>query len=238
MPPETQEAQTADVGQTTQTTQTQEPTAEQKRIAQLEQEKEQLRTEREQARGYAYALTQRLAQTEQARPEVDANPEERQQRVKQALDDDPEGTLDAHFRERVAPLMANQYRTLANMNKDAFVRSIDPKQWQKYAPEVEEFVKGFSPETMAEKDAWANAFNFVRMNHLDDIVEERLRERAEEQNRKNLLESGATGAASSTAPTRQISNAEKDAMAYFGMDEKEWRKYGATNLTQEQAGQE
>src|SRR5574342_423269 len=210
---------------------------EQQKIQQLENELKTVSDEKEKARGYAIALTQRLSemmensQQSVRRAEPDMSPEDRRAALKRAIEEDPEETLDAHFQQRMAPLMQKNNTTLAALNKDRFVQSIGQDKWAKYEGEVHNLVKGLDPATMAEPGAWEQAYRMVLAGHIDEIIEERMREKAEASQRQAELEGSSSHAAASRAD-RGLSSLEKMMAAEFGMNEQEWRSYGNKNLHQ------
>lgn len=199
-------------------------------------EYEQMRSDNDKSKGYVVALTQQLsALMERERREPEMPPQERQQAVKQLLDDDPETALDAHFRERIAPIMQNNDRTIAAINKDRAMEKIGKAGWERWGAKVEEFMGPMDATTKAQPGAWEEAYNYVRLKDIDKIIEEGVRAKLAEQQRGSLLEGSSSSAASATnGQRRQLGSLEKSIAAEFGMTDEEWIKYGSADMVREE----
>lgn len=187
----------------------------------------QLSEEKDKARGYAIALTQQLSQLMEGReqPRDEIPPDKRREVLRQSLEEEPEETLDAHFQQRLAPFVQKNNQTLAIINKERAVEKIGTKEWNKYKGEIEQFTSKMDAETMASPGAWENAYHFVRSQHLDDIVNERVREALAERDSKTQLE-GSSSHVGATRGVRPLSTLEQHMAKEFNMTDEEWRKYG------------
>lgn len=130
-----------------------------------------------------------------------------QEQIRQAFDEDPQGVLDRHFQERMAPIVHTHLENTAEIVKSHFVDRVkeDP-DWKAYKGEVEEFMKNIEPAVKAQPGAWDRAFAFVRSNHLDEIADRRA-ERILAQKQESFTEgkgiSGAPGAKKVTLSEEQ-----------------------------------
>lgn len=188
-----------------------------------------LKEENAKAKGYMVALTQQLSQLMNERnrePEIPQ--EERVGAIKKLLEDDPETALDAHFRERIAPIIQQNRQTLSAINRDRFVEKVDKDTWKKWGPKVEEFMAPLNEETKSMPGAWEKALNFVLAENIEDVIAERMRAAAQKTQQQSMLEGSSNGAAASRVE-RSMSPIEKQIAAEFGMTDDEWKKFGSAN---------
>jgi phage I-like protein len=197
----------------------------------LRADMERLRAENDKKTGYLVALTQRLAQ--QTTREEDVDPDEQRAAVKDLLDKDPVAALNAHFQERVAPIVNQNLSTLAVINKERAIEKIGTDAWKKWGSKIEEFMAPFNPNTKAEPGAWENAYNFVRIQHVDEIIKDGVRKEMEAMQQTTQLEGASNGAGSPGKKTAPLSSLEKQIATEFGMTDDEWRKYENTGATGE-----
>jgi len=200
-------------------------------------EYEAMRSDTDRAKGYAIALAKQLSETMAQRTQEPEMPhQERQAAIKELLDQDPESALNAHFEQRIAPILQGQRQTLASLNRERAIEKVGQKEWSKWGSKIEEFMAPFDEATKAQPGAWENAYNFVRLQHLDTIVEERMREKMQEQQRGALLEGSTSHAASSNRMGKALSPIEKQIASEFGMSEEDWQKYGSGDYAPSEEG--
>lgn len=86
---------------------------------------------------------------------------------------DPERFLDKGLARRVGPYMQSQVAAMRAQNAALFEQRIGAEEMAKYKDEIEQFVGGLSPIAQAHPNSYQLAYNYVRSQHLDEIVEER-----------------------------------------------------------------
>jgi len=185
-----------------------------------------IRSDGDKSKGYVVALTQQLSRLMQERDQApEMPPQERRAAVKQLIDEDPETALNAHFEQRIAPIVSQQRQTLASINKERAIDKIGKDDWGKWGSKVEEFMSGMDESIKATPGAWEDAYDMVRIKNIDAIVEERVRAKLAEQQRGSLLE-GSSSNAAATRTDQQLTQLERTIAKEFGMTDEEWRKYG------------
>lgn len=191
------------------------------------EEAKKAREEADRAKGLLVRLAQRL-QSAPAAPEPEENDDDARARLKQAIEEDPEGVLDQHFNARMAPILKDRYEQDARMLKEREIEKIVAKhgkdEWNKYKDQVDEFMGNMSLTTKANPGAWERAYDFVRLQHVDDIVEAKVQER---MNRDKQMATETGSSVGTRRPSKApLSALEADIMKEYDMTDEEWRKYG------------
>lgn len=194
-------------------------------VARLQAEVQKAQAESEAAKRYVVQLVTQWQEATKAPP---PDPAKETAEFRELLDTDPRRALDLAFEERMRPLLQETVGLQAQAEKKAtemrFAAADEytRREWDRYRPEVEQFMAPMPLDVQAKPGAWEEAFKFVRMNHFDEVVTARLQQNAEAE-KASALER-ATGRAPSRAPVGL--NAEEKRMATaFGMTEADWLKH-------------
>lgn len=149
-------------------------------------------------------------------------------RFKERFEKDPKALMDAHFNERVRPLLENQFQGAIKREYEAAVAK-HPELFEKYGEEIMKFMEPMALETKAAPGAWEHAAQFVRTQHFDDELKSRVDAEVAKV-KKNYevtglveLPTGDNGTVSGDA--KPISAVERDIAKKFGMDADEWKKF-------------
>lgn len=198
-----------------------------KEIAALRAETAQAREEAERAKRLMVGLATRMGAGQQAAPTVEDDGKA-PERLREALETDPESAMDDHFNRRMAPILRDRYEHDASMNqireRDKLVAKHGEEKYKKYEKEVGEFMGDMSLTTRAAPGAYERAFDFVRLQHLDEEVEAEVAKRMNRD--KQITTEGGSSVGTRRPSKAQLSATEREIMTEYGMNEEEWRKYG------------
>lgn len=84
---------------------------------------------------------------------------------------DPAGFLDQQLNARLAPMVQAQVAGMRGTNKQLFQQRA-AKDYEKYGEEMEAFIDNLAPQLQAHPEAYNQALNFVKSQHLNEIIEE------------------------------------------------------------------
>lgn len=185
--------------------------------------------EADRAKRLMVGLAQKMQQAEAGRGAPEPEPDDKAvERLREAIEQDPEGVLDEHFNRRMAPILKDRYELDARLNFDREREKIVSKhgedKWKKYEPELAKFLEPMSLTTKAAPGAIAQAFDFVRLQHFDDEVNEAVEKRMNRD--KHMTTEGGSSVGTRRASKAPIGEVERQIMKEYGMDEDAWRKYG------------
>lgn len=174
------------------------------------------------AKRYVAAMIAHMNKLSKQQEEKDGGKEDEEDPVT-LIQKDPIVLLDAHFQNRMAPILDERMKADEAVLKSLARDKIGKDRWDKYAKEIEEFMAPLAPAFRAKPGAWEEAFKYIRANHLDEEVEARFKERVETERQATLEGSmpGATGRDGKRAITKE----ERAIMEEFGMGDDDWRKW-------------
>jgi hypothetical protein len=178
----------------------------------------------EEAKSYVHQLMGQLqgaasaARSVAAEPGVPLNDEMREQ-----LQQDPIGVLDAHFQARMAPMREAYLKNQDALNRQLAAERLSKQGWKDYEKEVDAFMAPVPYEVRAQPGAYESAFRIVLANHLDEEVEKRVA--AKQRPRDESFVEPASGGPGRAKPAPILSEVEKSVAREFGMSEEEYAKW-------------
>lgn len=182
------------------------------------------------AKRYVVGLVKRF-QESSAQPKAKADPEDQEDAFKEALENNPEAAMDAHFNRRMQPIMAEQYGAGEVRDREAARMKIGADRYDKYSEEIESFISTMTPSTKAHPGAHEEAFNYVRMQHFDEEVAEAVQgHMTKKESDRKMTAEGSTSTSPGRGPAKgSLSSMEREIMGEMGIDEDTWRKFGGGN---------
>jgi len=212
--------------------------------AQFEQEKAALEAvakgatkEAEGAKAYVSSLMSTLQAAAEKGNGPLANGNEEQvdpENVREQFDKDPLNFMDRHFQARTAPLVQQSLELTAQQNREIARLNLSnqklwddpdaPTVWSKYGTEIDEFMNKFPPDVRSKADAYEAAVRWVRSNHVDDEIKERMAKQKEREN-VTFAEGASGGAGGGKKKTVVLSDAEKTVARKLGITEEDYIQY-------------
>lgn len=133
----------------------------------------------------------------------------------------PEEAIDEMFRKRVGPIYNAYLDNQAQMVRETFINRVPKQQWDKYGEEVDKFMHDMPADARANPKAYESAYNLVLSQHIDDIVEERVKSRVSGENPHT---EHASPPGPRTPKARPLTEEEKRVARGFGMSEERYQK--------------
>jgi hypothetical protein len=103
------------------------------------------------------------------------------------FEEDPEAAINEAFNARVGPIyqeyLENQGKASREIARAKLENREEGDRWSDYEAEVDEFMAGMPPDVKARPDSYESAFNLVRLRHVDQIVEKKVKEKSDPQRR-------------------------------------------------------
>ena len=170
------------------------------------------------ARSYVGALLQKIQDVAAQRKQADAPSRQ------DMFDENPEAAVDQMFRERVAPIVGEYLQNTARSNRIAVAKELG-ENWTRYEREIDEFMQTMPLDVQAKPGAWESAYRYVLAGHLDEEIDRRQKAARE---RKSSAE--GVGGQRSERSSQPLDPIEREVMKAFGLNEKEWREYGSSEI--------
>jgi hypothetical protein len=161
-----------------------------------------------------------LDQIQRAASQGDQSAQRAAKSLRDRFDDDPVAAMNELVTMRVGPIVQEYFGRTADTERDA-ARAKHGKQFDRYADEVDEFMKDMPLDVKAKPGSYSAALKYVRSQHLDEELEEARKEERERASRPE----GASAAEPRERKT-PLSREERDVMKAFNMDEDDWHKWG------------
>lgn len=181
------------------------------------------RKDAQKAKEYVTALVAKM--DEQASQAPKRDPEEEADRFLEAFKSNPTGALQSviedHWHRRMQPIVTESLTNQAHQMKTLAIQEIGKQKWDKYGEEVEEFMSGMSPSMQAKPGAWQEAYRFIVAKHLDEEVEERLKQKLEKETSSQLEGSSRAGGGAYRGGDT-LSELERKIAREFNMSDEEW----------------
>jgi hypothetical protein len=203
------------------------------KFSRLERENQELKatTQRslEEAAGARAQVSVILEQIQRAAAAGDQQAQAAQRQVKtlrDKFDDDPVAAMNELVTMRVGPIVQEYFGRSADNERDA-ARQKHGKQFDKYADEVDEFMRDMPLDVKAKPGSYTAALKYVRSQHLDEEVEEA---RKAERERASAPE-GASPAESEKDRKKALTRDEREIMKAFDMDEDDWDRWSTPGGT-------
>lgn len=175
-------------------------------------------TDAQQAQGYVRQIVERMQQAAQQQPPPDPN------QLRESMEADPNSVLDAHFNARIAPLAKMTLEAHSNTNFQVFESQMrENEDWKTYRGEVEKFMESIPLEVKAQPNSWPKAFDFVRANHLDEIIERRAA-KSTKMERAAFVE-GPSGPGPQRSKKVELNETQKQIAKGLGVSEDEYREW-------------
>ncbi|GEM_PF-5519873 len=200
------------------------------RIARLEAENQEMRgvtqrslEEAAAARGQVSVILEQIQRAANA-GNVDAQKQVKSLRDK--FDEDPVAAMNELVTLRVGPIVQEYFGRTADTEREA-ARQQHGKMFDKYADEIDEFMRDMPLDVKAKPGSYTAALKYVRSQHLEEEVEEA---RKQERERASQPE-GASLAETESRKSRPVSREEREIMKAFEMTEDDWSKWGTADGT-------
>jgi hypothetical protein len=195
------------------------------KLARLEAENQEMRgaTQRslEEAAAARGQVSVILEQIQRAAAAGDKGAQQQVKTLRDRFDEDPVAAMNDLVTMRVGPIVQEYFGRSADAERDA-ARVKHGKQFEKYADEVDEFMRDMPLDVKAKPGSYTAALKYVRSQHLEEEVEEA---RKQERERASQPE-GASPAETEKARARPMSREEREVMKAFEMDEDDWSRWG------------
>jgi hypothetical protein len=121
----------------------------------------------------------------------------------------PGHTLDQHFNRRMGPVLQDYYNTQAGVAKELGLAKVSEEDKKKYGAEAEKLMEAVDPVTKANPNAWGQAFNLVKAQHLPEIIESEKEAVRKELEVKPPGHEGPTPTPEPVAATAELTPEEK-----------------------------
>lgn len=160
---------------------------------------------------------------------AEAGNKDAQQQVKtlrDEFDEDPVAAMNKLVTLRVGPIVQEYFGRSADTEREA-ARQRNPKMFEKYGSEVDEFMKDMPLDVKAKAGSYDAALKYVRSQHLDEEIEEA---KKSERERASQPE-GASPAESDARKERRVTREEREVMKAFDMDEGDWDRWATADGT-------
>lgn len=154
------------------------PTKEQFEALQSETEKlreahAQAQQELATAKGYLQSLVEQYKSTAEE-PEFS-----------EKLNDDPEKAIEDMVAARVAPMVNSMLESSAETARRVAAAE-HGNNWTRHEKEINDFMSRMPADVKARPESWAAAYKYVQLNHVDEIVDEKLKEKLEREQKSSL----------------------------------------------------
>lgn len=163
-----------------------------------------------------------LEQIQRAAAAGDKGAQQQVKTLRDRFDEDPVSAMNDLVTMRVGPIVQEYFGRSADAERDA-ARTKHGKMFDKYADEVDEFMKDMPLDVKAKPGSYSAALKYVRSQHLEEEVDEA---RRQERERASQPE-GASSAEADSRKSRPVSREEREIMKAFDMDEDDWAKWGS-----------
>lgn len=200
------------------------------RLARLEAENQEMKSvtqrsleEAAAARGQVSVILEQIQRAANA-GNVDAQKQVKTLRDK--FDEDPVAAMNDLVTMRVGPIVQEYFGRTADTEREA-ARQKHGALFDKYADEIDEFMKDMPLDVKAKAGSYTAALKFVRSQHLEEEVEEA---RRQERERASQPE-GASSAEVDKGRAKPVTREEREIMKAFDMSEDEWTKWGTPDGT-------
>jgi predicted NAD-dependent protein-ADP-ribosyltransferase YbiA (DUF1768 family) len=161
-----------------------------------------------------------LDQIQRAASQGDISAQKAVKTLRDRFDEDPVSAMNDLVTMRVGPIVQEYFGRTADTEREA-ARQKHGTQFEKYADEVDEFMKDMPLDVKAKAGSYTAALKYVRSQHLEEEIEEARKEERERASRPE----GASAAEPRERKT-PISREERDVMKAFDMSEDDWHKWG------------
>jgi len=181
------------------------------------------------AKAYVQTLVQRIEEAAN-RPNpppgpaagIDPNDPDARAAIRERLESDPIGFMNAHFQERIRPLANFALDNQAALNRQLAADRLKDEDWADYADEVDEFMQGMPPEVRAKPGSYEAAFRFVlsKPENFEKVVAKRMNRKLEQE--KGAFVERPSGGANRTPSKPVLSDVEKTIAKGMGISEEDW----------------
>lgn len=196
------------------------------KITRLEAESQEMRgvTQRslEEAAAARGQVSVILEQIQRAAAAGDKGAQQQVKTLRDRFDEDPVAAMNDLVTMRVGPIVQEYFGRSADNEREA-ARLKHGKQFDKYADEVDDFMKDMPLDVKAKPGSYTAALKYVRSQHLEEEVEDA---RKQERERASQPE-GASPAEVEGRKNRPVTREEREIMKAFDMDEDDWSKWGS-----------
>jgi len=207
-----------------------EKSSESDRTTRLEAENQEMRgvTQRslEEAAAARGQVSVILEQIQRAASAGNVDAQKQIKTLRDKFDEDPVAAMNELVTMRVGPIVQEYFGRTADTEREA-ARLKHGKVFDKYADEIDEFMKDMPLDVKAKAGSYTAALKFVRSQHLEEEVEEA---RKQERERASQPE-GASSAEVDKAKSKPVTREEREIMKAFEMSEDEWSKWGTPDGT-------
>jgi len=153
---------------------------------------------------------------------IDPNDPDARQALRERLDADPIGFMNAHFQERIRPLASFALDNQAALNRQLAADRLKEEDWADYEAEVDEFMSGMPPEVRAKPGSYEAAFRFVlsKPENFEKVLTKRMNRKLEQE--KGAFVERPSGGANRQPSKPVLSETEKAIAKGMGISEEDW----------------
>lgn len=207
------------------------------KIAKLEEDNKalagQAKTASEKAERASGLMQRMLGQLEQLAqrgngreaPERNASDSDPLSRLKELHEEDPIAAVNELFNMRMGPLINQQNQNMAVPNREGARERAAKAGLDKFNDEVDKFMEEMPEDVKAKPGSWDAAYRYVAMQHIDEIVDDKVKIIQEKASRPE----GASGGMSPRPDKAALDPMEKEIMRALGVEEKDWLAHRDTD---------
>jgi len=146
--------------------------------------------------------------------------------LRDRFDEDPVAAMNDLVTMRVGPIVQEYFGRSADTEREA-ARQKHGKVFEKYADEIDDFMKDMPLDVKAKAGSYTAALKYVRSQHMEEEIEE-----AKKQERERASQpEGASLAETEKARAKPVTREEREIMKAFDMSEDDWSKWGTADGT-------
>jgi hypothetical protein len=146
--------------------------------------------------------------------------------LRDRFDEDPVAAMNDLVTMRVGPIVQEYFGRSADTEREA-ARQKHGKVFDKYADEIDDFMKDMPLDVKAKAGSYTAALKYVRSQHMEEEIEE-----AKKQERERASQpEGASLAETEKARAKPVTREEREIMKAFDMPEDEWSKWATPDGT-------
>lgn len=173
------------------------------------------------AKRYVVQLVSQLQQA--AQPATDADEDKATEAFHERFQRRPAEVLDEVLSTRMAPILHEQFGTLASRERESAKQEAGRRgwDWARYAPAVDAFMEGVPLDARAKPGAYLAAMKLQMVEHFDEELDRRSAKKLEAEKAAAL--EGPTGQRTTRTP-KGLSDMEKRVADDSGMSHEEYLK--------------
>ena len=148
--------------------------------------------------------------------------------IREKLNEDPVGFMNAHFQERIRPLATFALDNQAALNRQLAAERLKGEGWDEYEGEVDEFMGAMPPEVRAKPGSYEAAFRFVlsKPENFEKVIQRRMA--AKLQTEQNAFVERPSGGVNRAPAKPALTDLEKSIAKGLQITEEEYMQFRET----------